>query len=284
MANMGTNGTRRGTDRRPSAEEVSNPQMARENVIRRIFREQHKFLAALFPKDGATFVARSLSSAIRALKMRDKNGALALEKIAPEMIAEKCIACHHMGLEPVTEAYLIPYGNDLQIITAPKGLIKLMYNAGWIVEARAVREGDLFEHEMGDNAFIKHRKASNRRSDDGAVTFGYAFARHRDGGPTVREVFARDDIEAHGPMWSDNYEGATRKTMIHAIAEFLPLPAAVMSALSQNEAGGVEISEEIMALLREAKAKPETPPATNSAPEVEQAPPVDADRGQEGAT
>src|SRR6185369_3015174 len=101
----------RGQNGRPSTDEMLNPEAAREATIRRIFREQHKFLSALFVKDGATMVARCLSSALMARKLRDpKTGALSLAAIEPETIAEKCIACHHMGLEPVTEAYLIPYG------------------------------------------------------------------------------------------------------------------------------------------------------------------------------
>lgn len=247
----------RGQNGRPSTDEVLDPQAAREAKIRAIFREQHKFLAALFVKDGPTMVARCLSSALMALKMRDsKSGAIMLDAISPEVIAEKCIACHHMGLEPVTEAYLVAYKTNLQIIPAPKGLIKLMANAGWRVEARAVREGDFFEHDLGDEGFIKHRKVDGRR--DGAVTFGYAHARHKDGGPTIREVLSRDDIEsyraqskqAEGPMWLNWYEGAVRKTLIHRISEFVPLPSEVRAVFRQNEAGGVEVPEEIMAAVR----------------------------------
>lgn len=242
----------RGTNGRPTTEEMTDPQAAREKRIRDIFREQHKLLCALFAKDGATMVARSLSSAIMALKLRDpKTGALSLIGIEPEVIAEKCIACHHMGLEPVTEAYLIPYGKNLQIIKAPQGLIKLMANAGWRVEARAVREGDFFEHDLGDDGYIRHRKVDGRR--EGAVTFGYAFAKHKDGGPTIRDVLSRDDIEtyraqskqANGPMWSDNFEGAVRKTMIHRIAEYVPLPSEVRTVMREG-ASGVDVPDEVM--------------------------------------
>lgn len=275
----------RTTPTRPTTAEILDPQAVREERIRAIFREQHKFLAALFSKDGATMVARALSSAIQALKMRDpKTGKLVLENVSPETIAEKCIACHHMGLEPVTEAYLIPFGPNIQIIPAPRGLIKLMSNAGWRVEARAVREGDLFEHDLGDEGYIKHRKVDGRR--DGAVTYGYAFAKHKDGGPTVREVLSRDDIEAYraqskqpnGPMWNDNFEGAVRKTMIHRIAEFVPLPSEVRAVMKQNEFGGVEIPDEVWAGVVASMKK------TNGVPIVEHVPAGETPRepGAEG--
>ncbi|HVE12159.1 MAG TPA: recombinase RecT [Elusimicrobiota bacterium] len=275
--------TERGQAGRPTTEQVTDPQAAREAVIRGIFREQHKFLCALFAKDGPTMVARSLSSAIQALKMRDpKTGELSLASIAPEAIAEKCIACHHMGLEPVTEAYLIPFKGNLQIIKAPQGLIKLMANAGWRVEARAVREGDFFEHDLGDDGFIKHRKATGRR--EGAVTYGYAFAKHVSGGPTIRDVLSWDDIESYrlqskqpdGPMWSGNYEGAVRKTMIHRIAEFVPLPSEVRS-LTREAADGIEVPEEIWQSIR-AKAE-----AGKAAPAPEMVPASADGREEAGA-
>lgn len=271
----------RGTNGRPSTEAVTDPEAARAEAIKAIFRDRHKHLANLFPKDGQVTVARCLSSALMALKLRDeKSGELTLRNVPPEEIAEKCIACHHMGLEPVVEAYLIPYGNRITIIKAPQGLIKLMANAGWRIEARAVREGDFFEHDLGTDGFIKHRKSETRR--DGEVTFGYAFARHKDGGPVVMEVLSRDDIEHYrgqskqknGPMWTGNYEGAVRKTMIHRIAELLPLPASVRADVRDESAhAGVEVSEEILSLLRDmskrpveaAPPEPEHVPATSGA-------------------
>lgn len=276
--------TERGQNGRPTTEQVTDPQAAKEAAVRAIFRERHKFLCALFAKDGPTMVARCLSSTLQALKMRDKKtGELVLRNVAPDVIAERCIACHHMGLEPVSEAYLVPFGADLQIITAPQGLIKLMANAGWRVEARAVREGDLFDHDLGDDGYIRHKKAHDRR--EGEVTFGYAFARHKDGGPTIREVLSRDDIEsyraqskqANGPMWTDNYEGAVRKTMLHRIAEFIPRPAALAAAMRQTAEGGVELSDELLAMIRARPAAEDAEPAPVArAVEHAQSPPVAA--------
>ena len=46
----------RGTTTRPTGDEIANPQAAREARVRAIFKEQAKFLAALFPKEGMMHV------------------------------------------------------------------------------------------------------------------------------------------------------------------------------------------------------------------------------------
>jgi phage RecT family recombinase len=276
----------RGQQGRPTTDEVTNPQAAKEARIRDIFKTQWKMLSNLFPKDGETMLARAVNAAIMQSRAVAPNGGKrTLESVPAEEIAEKCIACLHMGLEPGADAYLVPYGPRITIIKSPQGLIKLMFNAGWRVEARAVREGDFFEHELGPEGYIRHRKAVGRR--EGGVTFGYAFAKHMSGGPATIDVLSRDDIESYreqsqqknGPMWSNNFEGAVRKTMIHRIADYLPLPASLMTSLRAEESGGVEVSDEIRELLRSMNTRPVESEVVTlpAAPAAEQ--PANADDG-----
>lgn len=253
-----TNGTTRGGAGRPSTDEVVNPQAAKEAAIKQIFAAQKKLLVQLFPKDGEAMVARAVSSAIMASrKPNEKTQRPALEAISAELIAERCVAAHHMGLDPTSECYLVPYGTNLQLIIGPRGLVRLMMNSGFVrkIEARAVREGDAFDYDLGDEGFIRHKKGTNNR--EGPVTHAYAWIETTTGGK-IREVCTVDDIEfyrskskqANGPMWTENYEGACRKTMIHRIAEFVPLAPVLSAALRQNEEGGVEIPEDIMRAVR----------------------------------
>jgi len=69
--------------------------------------------------------------------------------------------------------------------------------------------------------------------------------------------------------------------MIHRIAEYLPLPATLMTSMRQEESGGVEVTDEIMRILRENRR--DAAPATNGAPETVTLP-ADAARepGEEG--
>jgi recombination protein RecT len=254
MAQMGT----RGQNGRPETAAVLDPQAAKEARIKAIFRDQAKQLAGLFPKDGMTLVARACSAAIMASR------APALRGASPEGIAEKVIAAHHLGVE-IGDAYLVPFKGDVQLILGPRALIALMYRSGFVksVEARAVFEGDDFEYELGDEPRVRHVKGAERRA--GAIVAGYAIV-HTSTGGVVREVLTRDDIEYYrsfsqaksGP-WFDNFEGMVRKTLIHRIAEFIPRSPLLSAALTQNAEGGIEVSDEIMALIRAQNTAPAEP-------------------------
>jgi len=240
---------------RPTGQtQPTDPQTLKEARITAIFKDQYKALAALFPKDGATMVNRARAAAVIASRSPALRGATA------ESVAEKVIAAHHMGVE-IGEAYLVPYNGDVQLILGPRALIALMYRSGFVksVEARAVFEGDEFDYELGDSPRIRHKKAmANRR--DAAIVAGYVVA-HTTTGGIVREVLTREDIDYYrsfskaksGP-WFDNFEGMVRKTLIHRIAEFIPRSPILSAALTQNEAGGVVVTDEIMAIL---KGKPD---------------------------
>lgn len=264
----------RGQQGRPTTADVeqadrerADPQSAKEGRIRRIFTEQKKLLVQLFPKDGETLVARAVSSAIMASRTVHDSGSKAgqrvLEYASAEAIAEKVIAAHHMGLEPGTECYLVPYGGKIQLQIGPQGLVKLMMQSGFVrkVEARSVRGanelgGDVFDYDLGDEGFIRHRKGDMR--SEMPVTHGYAFVETTTGGK-VRDVLTRGEIEHFrslskmpngGPMWENHYDGAVRKTCLHRIAEFIPRSPLLSAALRQNETGGVEVPEEILAAVQ----------------------------------
>ncbi len=245
----------RGTQGRP---DDSGAPESKEAKIKAVFRSQARHLAALFPKDGDTMVARACAMAVCAARDIDKKSGLTkLDKIAPELIAEKVIACHHLGLEIGDHASLVPYGTDLQLIIGPRGLIALMYRSGFVksVEARSVFEGDEFDYELGSKKFIHHKKATNGRRD-ARISYAYFLAETTTGG-AVQDVLTVEDIEFYrgfskapsGP-WFDNFEGMCRKTAIRRGAEFIPRSPLLSAALREDESGGYEIPDEIMAAVR----------------------------------
>lgn len=150
-----------------------------------------------------------------------------------------------LGLEPgpLGQAYLVPFGNEVTFIIGYRGLIDLFRRSGEMLSivAREVRDADEFEFwvdETGDRL----RHVPNLRGDRGQAYAYYAIARFRDGGQLVH-VMTRDDIDRHrkrsrskdsGP-WQTDYDAMARKTVIRAMAPYLPLSAEVASAFDADE-------------------------------------------------
>lgn len=290
--------TTRGTSGRPSTAEVTDPQAAKEARIREVFKEQYRLLAKLFPKDGDTMVNRACAAAVVASRTPNKKtGRPLLERVPAESIAEKVIAAHHMGVE-IGDSYLVPYGTDLQLIIGPRSLISLMYRSGFVksVEVGVVFDGDVWEYELGDQPRIRHVKRESGRYES-TVIAAY-FIAHTTTGGIVREVLTREDInyyrafsKAEAGPWFDNFPGMVRKTAIHRGAEYIPRSPLLSAALMQNEHGGIEVPEEIMAAVRRKMAaeafgaKPDVVPTTASPTpqgDPEPVPASDDGRGAEG--
>lgn len=260
----------RGTQGRPKTEDVIRPRDPVAETIRAIFRSQARHLAALFPADGETMVARACSMALTAAKT---------VKASPESIAETALACLHLGLEFGDQAYAVPHGGRAGLIVGPRGLIALAYRSGFVksIEARSVFAGDFFEYELGDRPFIKHRKATQGRRPErkdqiqARITHTYVVIETTTEG-IIREVLTAEDIAfyrgfskaTNGP-WFDNFEGMARKTAIKRGLEFVPRSPLLAAALRENDEGGVQIPEEILSAVR---GQVEIPGDTSAPPPV----------------
>jgi len=250
-----TNGNQRGTQGRPSAAEVLAPKDPTAEKIKSIFRAQAKHLAALFPTDGETMVARACSMALTAAKT---------VKASPESIAETALACLHLGLEFGDQAYAVPHGGRAALIVGPRGLIALAFRSGFVksIEARSVFAGDFFEYELGDSPYIRHRKATAGRRPERAadtcnyVTHVYVVIETTTAGK-IREVLTAEDLrfyrgfsKANNGPWFDNFEGMARKTAIKRGLEFVPRSALLATALREDNEGNYQIPEDILAAVR----------------------------------
>ena len=159
------------------------------------------------------------------------------------------MTCAQLGLEPdgvLGQAYLIPYGNKVQLVVGYKGLISLARNSGDVmnISAHEVREKDHFKFSFGLNEILEHTPA---RGDRGDITHFYAVARFKSGGAhmdvrTVEEVeatrdasngyksalrYAKRDKEGNitsiNSPWHDHFVEMGKKTAIRAIAKYLPM-------------------------------------------------------------
>ncbi|MEH7514126.1 recombination protein RecT [Gottfriedia acidiceleris] len=159
-----------------------------------------------------------------------------------------------LGLEPglFGQAYLIPYGKEVQFQIGYKGLIELAQRSGRIskIQAREVYEHDEFEVSYGidDNITHKPKLDGNR----GEVALYYAVAWFKDGGAQF-EVMTKSDIEKHrdkfsktknfGP-WKENFDSMAKKTVLKKLVNQLPMDVEFQEAVQEDETVRKTINDE----------------------------------------
>ena len=149
-----------------------------------------------------------------------------------------------LGLEPsgaggLGQAWLVPYGKEVQFQIGYKGIIELARRSGQLssIEAHEVCENDEFSYSYGLDDHLTHTPLL--RGDRGRPFAYYAVAKFKDGGHAF-VVLSRDDVESHrkrskakdsGP-WVTDYDAMARKTCIRVLAPYLPLSPELEKAIS----------------------------------------------------
>src|SRR5574337_877017 len=148
---------------------------------------------------------RFLRLAINAVRKTPK-----LAECDPQSVLGAFMASAALGLEPNTvqqQAFLIPYdkrgklpdgrwgvvGTDCQFQVGYRGFITLAHRSPHIksIQAEAIHEGDLFDHLMGSESFLKYRKALR---DRGALTGSFCYTR-LESGVELATVLPLEEIE-----------------------------------------------------------------------------------------
>ncbi|MBK8233005.1 MAG: recombinase RecT [Candidatus Eisenbacteria bacterium] len=172
-----------------------------------------------------------------------------LLECTPTSIVQTVIISSQLGLEmggPLGHAYPVPYwnsklnggngGRECQFVIGYKGIIELARRSGEVqsIEARIVREGDVFEYEITD-AGTRLRHVPKLDGELGAWRLVYSIARLT--GDTLPQIelmsraqvlAIRDRVQRNarrkdeGPWFTDEEEMA-RKTVVKRLAKFLPL-------------------------------------------------------------
>lgn len=139
----------------------------------------------------------------------------------------------YLGLDFFSkEAYLIPYGNQIQFQIDYRGAKKLAkkYSIRPIeeIDAKIVREGDRFEEtvEGGRGSFIFKPKAFN----NGPIVGAFAYVRFRDGGCVVDQMSLADlentrrhSKAANSMAWKDFTSEMYRKTVLHRLCKHIEI-------------------------------------------------------------
>lgn len=179
-----------------------------------------------------------------------------LLECTPESLLGAVMLSAQLGLEPgpLGHAYLVPYGREVTWILGYKGIIDLAHRSGRLesIEAREVYEMDTFEYAYGLEPRLHHVPSMDPIK--GELLAFYGVARFKGGGyyftvMSIPEIEARRKRSAaagrnSGP-WVTDYVAMGRKTVIRAMAPYLPLSVEIAQAIAQDESVHTEITPDM---------------------------------------
>lgn len=163
-----------------------------------------------------------------------------------ESIAKCLMDCASLGLLPdgtLGTAYLVPYKTTCTLIIGYRGMIELARRSGELtkIEARVVREGDVFDIEFGTSAKLRH-VPDFKGDPDRPIMAVYATATFHNG-ETQAEVMSIGEVEAirkrsraadSGP-WVSDFAEMAKKTVVRRICKYLPLTPELASAFEAED-------------------------------------------------
>lgn len=182
----------------------------------------------------------------------------ALAGCTPVSFLNSVLLAANIGLEiRKNSAYLIPYGQECQLIIDYRGKMELARRAGvGEMAVELVHEADEFEAGFGVNGRIFHHKpryfeqdASKLipAADRGGVVAGYAAAHLAHGWQieimTLQQIdhvrkSARGGGSGSSP-WVKHWDQMARKTLIHRICNYLPSHSQLATAQEIDDAEAI---------------------------------------------
>lgn len=221
------------------AQRTAAPAKPGQKTIWQLIESQKDQIARALPRhlDADRLTRIALTEVRRTPKLADCDASTLLGAV---------MMCAQTGLEPgpLGHCYLVPYGRECTWILGYKGIIQLARRSGEIetIIARTVHENDDFDFAYGDDEHIRHRPTLD--GERGPAVAVYGVARYLSGGKTLW-VMSRDDIEKRrgrsaaaknksGP-WETDWDAMARKTVIRAMAPFLPLTIEAAEAVASDE-------------------------------------------------
>lgn len=241
MTPQTTDRLRDAVEQRSATGKTSAMPASRRKTVQDLINEQRTEIARALPKHmDADRLARVV---LTVLKTNPK-----LLEASPQSLLAALMLSAQLGLEPgpLGHCYFVPFRNkgqtEVQWILGYKGIIDLARRSGQLlsIESREVCRNDHFEFEYGLDDKLIHRPCIDR--ERGPVIAFYGIARFKDGGWYIH-VLSKADVDGHrarsrspesGP-WATDYIPMGRKTVIRAMAPFLPLNVESARAFAADE-------------------------------------------------
>lgn len=155
-----------------------------------------------------------------------------------------CVACKIYPNTPSGEAYLIPYGKEVQFQLGYKGVVTLLYRAGVdSIYADIVRKNDHFEYELGLNPRLEHKPIMAGPRGEAIACYVVAVLN----GEKVYKVMSKDEImnfknfsqaaKFAGSPWDESKDpelNMWKKTVLKQLSKFLPSNEEVAAAIETD--------------------------------------------------
>ena len=192
---------------------------------------------------------RYISACLTALAVQPK-----LMQCKPSSVLKSMMESARYGLEPnspLSEAALIPYGQECTFLIEYRGMMKLAWNTGLIksLDYDKVCDGDEFDYSKGSNGLSFHHRPnlSNSRGE-GSIYYAYAELKH---GGTAFQVMTRDDIVAHAKHfsrgyssksspWQTDFDAMAYKTVIRQLCDKKLPKSTTENGILMNEAAHID--------------------------------------------
>jgi recombination protein RecT len=235
--------------------ERANPDGApKRKTIMQLIEEQTPQLQRALPAAANMTPDRLARLALTTIRTNPKLAACTQESLLGALMT-----CAQLGLElgPLGHAYLVPFTrnakvdgewrkwNEAQFVIGYKGILELARRSGNIksIEARTVFEHDDFEYSYGLSPVLRHTPTLR---DRGQAVASYGVAHFHDGGfyflvmPMEDITRIRDRSKSYNPdkpsgPWHDDFDAMARKTVIRAMAPYLPLSTEMAQAFNRDE-------------------------------------------------
>ena len=192
---------------------------------------------------------RYISACLTALAVQPK-----LMQCKPSSVLKSMMESARYGLEPnspLSEAALIPFGQECTFLIEYRGMMKLAWNTGLIksLDYDKVCEGDEFDYSKGSNGLsFHHRPSLSASRGEGSIYYAYAELKH---GGTAFQVMTRDDIVAHAKQfsrgyssksspWQTDFDAMAYKTVIRQLCDKKLPKSTTENGILMNEAAHID--------------------------------------------
>lgn len=253
MNEVKTDSARAAIQQSMSSKSVESQKKTPSDILRGIVESMKPQIKSALPKSFSE--ERFIRLAVTAIRTNPKLASIAISNKLSFLGA--LMQSVQMGLEPNTplgEAYLIPYGSEIQFQVGYKGLIALAYRTGeyQYIDAQAVCPSDEFTYQYGTESSLKHVPAG--LSNETPI-FYYAVWKLKNGGHGFA-VMSKDQISAHrdrtsksasgkSSPWHTDFDAMAQKTVLKRALRYAPKSIELSRLIESDETVKSELSDDM---------------------------------------